>query len=101
MFPCPPRPCTSGIRAGQSRRDCGRTGFRLSFCRSSLLSSSISVPDCNPLHVPPLGEENGAVLQRKGVKPAPCVNVFIGVDPTGQGFIPPSHIFLLCIFFHP
>ena len=32
--------------------------------------------------------EDGASLQRKGGKPAPCVNVFMVVDTAGLGFIP-------------
>jgi hypothetical protein len=33
-------------------------------------------------------EKEGAGLQRKGGKPAPCVNVFMVVDTAGLGFIP-------------
>ena len=32
--------------------------------------------------------EDGASLQRKGGKPAPCVNVFMVVDPAGPVSIP-------------
>jgi hypothetical protein len=62
----------------------------------SLLSNLCSWP--HPLHVLPIGGQNGAGLQRKGVKPAPCVNVFIGVDPVGPGFIPLG-VFSFLIFF--
>ena len=43
--------------------------------------------------------ENGASLQRKGGKPAPCVNVFMGVDPALTGFIPPQAAFFQKFFF--
>src|SRR5580704_1870875 len=33
----PPRPCTSGIHAGQRRRGCGRAKFRLLPCQPSFL----------------------------------------------------------------
>ena len=43
--------------------------------------------------------ENGASLQRKGGKPAPCVNVFVVVDPALPGFIPPQAAFFQKFFF--
>src|SRR5580704_4760287 len=44
--------------------------------------------------------KDGAGLQRKGVKPAPCVNVFIGVDPARPGFIPEGVFSSYFFFFH-
>jgi hypothetical protein len=43
--------------------------------------------------------EDGASLQRKGGKPAPCVNVFIVVDLAGPVFIPPTPLFCFIFFF--
>jgi hypothetical protein len=43
--------------------------------------------------------EDGASLQRKGGKPAPCVNVFMGVDLAPPAFIPRQATLLQKFFF--
>src|SRR6266850_756651 len=90
MRPFPPRPCTSGIHAGQSRHGCDREEFRLCACHPSVLAPCSATPvaiGISTTHFRQFSLEGGAGERVQGARAA-YGTCFVCADRPGPPVIP-------------